>query len=239
MAHLHVIGRILAVASLACVPLATLQADDFEDYQAHNPDPWEGFNRTVFSINDSLDRYTLKPVAKVYRKVTPEPVNTGISNVFSNLGEPKNLINNLLQGKPHDAGIDLSRFFFNTTFGLLGVFDVATRMGLQRNDEDLGQTLGSWGVDSGPYLVLPFLGPSTLRDGVARVPEAVIAYNYRDQVSHVPTRNTAIGVDLVDIRADLLRQERLIMGDRYVFVRNAWLQNREFKVRDGLVEDDF
>jgi len=225
-------------ALLVAAPLSTVHADDFAANHA-DPDPWEGFNRVVFSFNDTVDRFTLKPAARAYQAVTPESLNRGVSNVFGNLGEPKNLFNNLLQGKPHDAGVDLSRFLLNSTIGVLGVFDVATRMGLQRNDEDFGQTLGAWGVGSGPYLVLPLLGPSTLRDGASRVPEAAIGYSYRDQLDHVPTRNTSIAVDLVDTRADLLKQERLVMGDRYTCVRNAWLQNREFKVRDGLVEDDF
>ena len=163
----------------------------------------------------------------------------GVSNVFNNLGEPKNLVNNTLQGKFHDAGIDISRFLFNTTLGIGGVFDVATRLGLQRNDEDLGQTIGSWGVASGPYVVLPLLGPSTMRDSAVRVPETFVGYTYTGQIDHVRTRNTAFGTDMVDTRATLLGQERLIRGDRYVFVRNAFLQNREFKVQDGQVEDDF
>ncbi|MFN3580139.1 MAG: VacJ family lipoprotein [Pseudomonas sp.] len=217
-----------------------LAQEDFDDYSAGaNPDPWEPVNRAVFRFNDTVDTYSLKPIAKTYDRFMPKPLNDGISNVFNNLGEPKNFVNNTLQGKPHDAGVDLARFLLNTMVGGLGVFDVATRMGLQRNDEDFGQTIGSWGVPSGPYVVLPLMGPSTVRDTGARIPEHFARYTPASRIDHVPTRNTTIGTDLVDTRAALLAQEGLIRGDRYTFVRNAFLQNREYKVRDGDVEDPF
>lgn len=220
---------------------AAMAQQDNADYAAEpvESDPWEPVNRAIFSFNDTVDRFTLKPVAKVYDRVVPEPVSNSISNVFSNLGEPRNLVNDTLQGKFHAAGIDTARFLLNSTVGVLGVFDVATKMGLQRNDEDFGQTLGAWGVPSGPYVVLPLLGPSTVRDGSSRIPESYAGYGYTDQVDHVPTRNTAIGTDLIDTRASLLSREKMIRGDRYRFVRNAFLQNREFQVKDGEVEDPF
>lgn len=225
----------LSVAS----PALAVDGDDYYQDDLRNPDPWEPVNRAVFRFNDTLDTYALRPIAKGYDKVVPQPLNDGISNVFNNLGEPKNLVNNVLQGKMHDAGVDLSRFMLNTTLGVLGVFDVATRMGLQRNDEDFGQTLGAWGTPSGPYVMLPFLGPSTVRDASGFAVEGLAELSYRPHIDDVPTRNTAIGVDVVDTRAGLLPQERLIRGDKYRFIRNAWLQNREFKVRDGQVEDEF
>ena len=227
-------------ATLACISSASAQ-EAYDDYAEEytNPDPWEPFNRAVFRFNDTIDTYTLKPLAKGYNAVMPEFLNDGVSNVFSNLGEPRNLVNNTLQGKFHDASVDLSRFLLNTTLGVVGVFDVATRMGLQRNDEDLGQTIGSWGAPSGPYVVLPLLGPSTIRDASSRIPETFIGYTYTGQVDHVPTRNTAFGTDILDTRAALLSQERLIRGDRYAFVRNAFLQNREYRVLDGVVVDEF
>ncbi|MBL4835781.1 MAG: VacJ family lipoprotein [Pseudomonas sp.] len=220
---------------------AAMAQEGYEDYSSESAsaDPWEPVNRAVFSFNDTVDRFTLKPAAKFYDWAVPEPVSDSVSNVFSNLGEPRNLVNNTLQGKFHAAGVDTARFLLNTTVGVLGVFDVATRMGLQRNDEDFGQTLGAWGVPSGPYVVLPLLGPSTVRDGSSRVPESYAGYSYTEQVNHVPTRNTAIGTDLIDTRASLLSREELIRGDRYRFVRNAYLQNREFQVKDGEVEDPF
>lgn len=205
--------------------------------QSHEDDPWEGFNRTMFTFNDTLDTYALKPLAQGYRTVTPDFLERGISNVFDNVGEVRNLSNNLLQGKLHAAGVDTARLLLNSTFGLLGFFDVASKMGLQRNDEDFGQTLGVWGLGSGPYLVLPFLGPGTVRDSVARWPDS---YNgLYTHIDYVRTRNQILAVDVLDGRASFLDAERLIQGDKYTFLRNVYLQNREFKVRDGLVEDDF
>lgn len=204
---------------------------------AAEEDPWEGVNRAVFRFNDTVDTYSLKPLAQGYQKVTPDVIETGISNVFNNLGDVVVLANDLLQGKIHDAGIDTSRILFNTTFGVLGFFDVATRMGLQKNDEDLGQTLGAWGLGSGPYVVLPLLGPSTVRDIGGRVGDSFLS-PYR-HINDVPVRNTTLGVDVVDTRAGLLSAERMITGDKYIFIRNAYLQNREFRTQDGQVEDDF
>ncbi len=217
------------VAALTMLGAASLQAAE--------EDPWEGVNRVVFRFNDAVDTYALKPVAKGYDRVTPQLLQDGIGNVFSNLGDVVVLGNDLLQGKIHDAGIDTSRILFNTTFGLLGFFDVATRMGLQKNDEDFGQTLGAWGLGSGPYVVLPLLGPGSVRDTVGRVPDSFLQpYPYID---HVPTRNLTRAVSTVDTRASLLSAERMITGDKYIFVRNAYLQNREFRTQDGQVEDDF
>lgn len=234
------VGSVL-VAALSWLGLTPAWADyDYDDEAEYrNSDPWEPVNRAVFRFNDTLDTYTLRPVARTYDRLMPKPLNDGVSNVFNNLGEPKNLVNNLLQGKFHDAGVDTARFLLNTTLGVVGVFDVATRMGLQRNDEDFGQTLGVWGVNSGPYVMLPFLGPSTLRDAPARGVEAYSGYNYYNHLDHIRTRNSTMATEMVDTRAALLGQERLIRGDRYTFIRNAYLQNREFKVRDGMVDDDF
>lgn len=231
-------GLIAATLLFAAPALAFDEFDD-TDASSRNPDPWEPVNRAIFNFNDRVDSVSLKPLAQGYNRFVPEPVRDGVSNVFGNLGEPRNLVNNTLQGKFHDASVDISRFLLNTTLGVGGVFDVATRWGLQRNDEDLGQTIGSYGVPSGPYVVLPLLGPSTLRDSLARVPESFETYTYRAQVDHVRTRNVAFGTEMVDTRAAILGQERLIRGDRYTFVRNAYLQNREFRVRDGVVDDDF
>lgn len=205
--------------------------------QASDSDPWEAFNRPVFHINETLDRYTLKPLAQGYQKITPQPVEKGVHNVFRNIGDLGNLANDLLQGKLHAAGVDTSRLLFNTTFGLLGFFDVASEMGLARNDEDFGQTLGYWGVSSGPYLMLPLLGPSSLRDAVGRVPDSYLGPYLH--IDHVRTANTELFVHTLDTRASLLPLEKVISGDKYIFVRNAYLQNREFRVNDGQVVDDF
>ena len=225
---LNCLSRVCACTVLAALPLAASAAEE---------DPWESINRPIFRFNDTLDTYALKPVARGYQAVTPQFLEDGVHNVFSNIGEIGNLANNLLQGKLHDAGVDTSRLIFNTTFGLLGFFDVASKMGLQRSDEDFGQTLGAWGVGSGPYLVLPLLGPSSLRDAPARIPDSFLGpYPYID---HVPTRNVSRAVNVVDIRASLLSAEKLVTGDKYIFIRNAYLQNREFRVTDGEVVDDF
>lgn len=219
---------LLAATALLCSP--SLQA-------ASEADPWEAFNRPVFTFNDTLDRWTLKPLAQGYQAITPDVVETGVSNVFNNLGEPVNLANNLLQGKLHDAGVDTARLLANSTLGLLGIFDVASMMGLERNDEDFGQTLGAWGLGSGPYLVLPLLGPSSPRDAFGLAVDSTLSpYSH---IHDVPARNSLRGLDLLDTRAELLAAERTITGDRYIFIRNAYLQNREFRVMDGAVIDDF
>jgi phospholipid-binding lipoprotein MlaA len=216
---------------LASVMLAPVAA------QAAEEDPWESVNRFTFRVNDTLDTYALKPLAQGYQAVTPQFLEDGIHNMFRNIGDVGNLANDVFQLKPQAAGVDTARLIFNTTFGVLGFFDVGTHMGLQRNDEDFGQTLGYWGMPSGPYVVLPLLGPSTVRDTFAKYPDTYTSpYRYID---HVPTRNTALGVNLIDTRASLLSAEKLINGDKYIFIRNAYLQNREFRVKDGQVEDDF
>lgn len=201
-------------------------------------DPWEGFNRAMFSFNDTVDAYFLKPVAKGYRAVTPDPLEQGVSNVFSNLGEVSNAVNGLLQLKFAQAGNDSGRLIVNSTIGIAGLFDVASHMGMEKSEgEDFGQTLASWGVESGPYVVLPLLGPTTLRDGVATPVEGYLTpIRY---VNDVPTRNTLYGVQLIDTRASLLDAEGLISGDRYTFIRDVYLQNREQLVKDGEVEDSF
>ncbi|WP_191490142.1 VacJ family lipoprotein [Pseudomonas sp. FEN] len=209
-------------------PLACANSDE---------DPWEGVNRPIFSFNDNLDTYALKPLAQGYQFVTPNIIQHGVHNFFNNLGEVKNLANDLLQVKLHGAGVDTSRFLFNSTLGLLGLVDVATPMGLQRNDEDFGQTLGHWGVASGPYLVLPLLGPSTLRDAPATLPDIYLSpVRYIDDV---PVRNSLYGIGMIDARAQYLSSEKFVSGDKYSFIRSAYLQTRKFKLEGEGVKDDF
>jgi len=200
-------------------------------------DPWEGVNRPIFAFNDVLDTYALKPLAQGYQFITPGVVQDGIHNVFNNLGEVKNLANDVLQAKFHSAGVDTSRFLLNSTIGLVGLIDVATPMGLQRSDEDFGQTLGYWGVNSGPYLVLPFLGPSPLRDAPAILSDAY-AYPVR-YIGDVPTRNSLYVLGVIDGRAQYLTAEKLMTGDKYTFIRSAYLQSRAFKINGATVKDDF
>jgi phospholipid-binding lipoprotein MlaA len=201
-------------------------------------DPWERFNRSTFKFNDALDRAIARPVAKGYVKVTPKFIRTGVSNWFNNLDTVPTIINDALQGKFRMAGHDTARFLLNSTLGLGGLFDPASAAGLDYNEEDLGQTLGKWGVKSGPYLVLPILGPSTGRDAFSR-----LADTYMEPVWYLEddsTRYLIRLVDLLDQRAGLLELDAQLERsyDRYAFVRNAWLQRREYQVKDGNVEDE-
>lgn len=203
-------------------------------------DPWEGFNRKVFAFNDAVDRGFLKPLAKGYQAVTPDFVDTGVSNVFANLGEVPSFVAHLLQGDLSSAGADGGRFAVNSTLGLLGLFDVASRMGLEQKNSDLGLAFGSWGVGPGPYLVLPFLGPSTVRDAIGRGGETVLHPLFH--VDEERLRWSLRALDIVDLRADLLEAEDLITGDRYTFLRNLYLQRRQFLqggVPEPSFEDDF
>lgn len=202
---------------------------------ASEADPWEGFNRAVFSFNETLDKYFLKPVSEGYVYITPSPVQTGIGNFFNNLGEVTTVINDVLQGKFRQAGLDSTRFLVNTTVGMAGFIDVGSRIGLQRNDEDFGQTLGYWGMGSGPYLMLPFLGPSTVRDTAGMVPDYFISPI--DNVDDDATRYGIRALQIVDLRSSLLEVEKLVAGDRYAFFREAYLQRRAFLVRDGVMDD--
>ncbi|MBA2778652.1 MlaA family lipoprotein [Billgrantia kenyensis] len=202
----------------------------------HPDDPWEGFNRQVFAFNEAVDRAVLKPVARGYRTVTPQPVQTGVGNFFSNLGEIRTALNSLLQGKPANAGRATSRFVINSTVGIAGLWDFATHMGITVRDEDFGQTLGVWGVAEGPYLVLPFLGPSTVRD-TAGLPLDTVTYPVY-YVENDKVRYGLTALRVIDLRAGFLDQEELIRGDRYVFIRDAYLQRRRFEVSDGELGDD-
>jgi phospholipid-binding lipoprotein MlaA len=200
-------------------------------------DPWERFNRSTFKFNDALDRAIAKPVAKAYVKVTPRVVRLGVSNVFNNLDNVPTVINDTLQGKFRQAGHDSARFLLNSTLGLGGLFDPASAAGLESNDEDLGQTLGKWGIKPGPYLVLPILGPSSVRDTFARA-----ADTYMEPVYYLEddsTRYLIRVIELIDMRASLLDLDSQLgrSYDPYAFVRNAWLQRREYQVKDGNVED--
>jgi phospholipid-binding lipoprotein MlaA len=200
-------------------------------------DPWEGFNRSMFSFNETLDRYAVKPLAQGYRYVTPDIAEKGVSNFFDNIGDIGNLFNNLLQFKFEAAGKTFARLTFNTTIGLGGLIDVASPMGIEAYEEDFGQTLGYWGAGSGPYLVLPFFGPSTLRDGLALPVDWAV--DPVSEVDHVPTRNSLSGLRLVDTRSRLLKAEQIISGDKYGFIRDAYLQRREYQINDGTVDVNY
>lgn len=197
-------------------------------------DPIEGFNRAVFSFNDGLDKMVLKPVAKGYDAVLPNPVRTGVTNFFGNVADVFVGVNNLLQGKLTAGASDLGRVAVNSTIGLLGVLDVASNMGLEKHDEDFGQTFGRWGVGSGAYVVVPVFGPRTVRDTVGLVLD--VAADPVANLDHVPTRNTLVAVRLVNDRADLLPADKVIEEaalDKYSYVRDAYLQRRRSLIHDG------
>lgn len=202
-------------------------------------DKFESYNRAVFAFNMRLDRWLLKPVARGYKWLAPEPVELGVSNFFSNLSEISNVVNDVLQWKWKQAGNDTGRFVLNTTVGVGGLFDVARHAGLEKAaGEDFGQTLAVWGVPQGPYFLLPFLGPSTVT-ATAGMPVDW----YTNPVSYIEdnaTSWTVKGVNIIHSRAQLLETEKLAKGgDFYIFVRDAYLQRRDFLVKDGQVVDDF
>lgn len=200
-------------------------------------DPFERFNRASFAFNDRLDRAIARPVARGYVRVVPRVARTGVSNFFSNLKQPVVFLSDLLQGKPRPAAHDLGRFLLNSTLGFGGLLDPATDAGLDRNDEDFGQTLGRWGVHAGPYLVIPVFGPRTLRDGFGDLIDQLadpVYYIEEDKV-----RWSLRGVKLLDQRARLLGTEQILNRafDRYAFVRNAYLQRRAYLIRDGASDE--
>lgn len=200
-----------------------------------NPrDPFETFNRGVYTFNDTVDRMVLKPVAQGYRAVFPQFVRTGVRNFFSNLDDITVFINGVLQFKLPQAFSDAGRFVLNSTVGLAGLFDVATHLGLEKHNEDFGQTLGYWGIGSGPYLVLPFLGPSSIRDGIGRVADYYTDVVWR--IDDKTVRYVLVGTRIVSTREQLLDTEKVLDAaalDRYAFIRDAYLQRRRNLVYDG------
>lgn len=209
----------------------------FAEEQSEQNDPFENINRVVFNVSDDIDRYLLRPVAEIYSDYTPYIVKTGISNVFSNLSEVDTAVNQALQGKLLLSLQDTSRFVINSTVGVVGIFDIASELGLERHDEDFGQTLGYWGIESGPYIFVPFIGPSTLRDIFAKPVSWFLSGNF--SISDTEASIILNGLDVIETRERLLIAENLIIGDKYQFVKEAYLQSREYLVFDGVVEDEF
>ncbi|MDA9010901.1 VacJ family lipoprotein [Gammaproteobacteria bacterium] len=200
-------------------------------------DPFENINRTFFDINEKVDNVALKPIALTYSK-TPEPVKYGITNFFRNLKEIDNTLNQVLQGKPKYAINDFSRFIINSTIGIGGILDPASSMGLERHDEDFGQTLGLWGVSPGPYLMIPFLGPTTTRDLLSRPISSFLEVTFHMDDSNV--RISLSALDAIETRERLLDVESLLSGDKYNFVRDSYSQSREYEIKDGLnIVDEF
>lgn len=229
-----------ALASCAVVP----------PNSGENPnDPWETFNRQTHAFNMTMDEYVLHPIAQSYADYVPTPVQDGVSNFFSNLGEPGNMLNNFLQGKFKEGAVSFARFLINSTVGIAGVFDVASHMNLEYAPEDFGETLGTWGVGPGPYIVWPFLGPSTARD-TASIPvdwaTDPTTYIFWDRSERYPYAVGLGALKVIDTRAKLLATDAMLQTalDPYVAVREAYLQNRENLVWDGnpplvLIEDEF
>lgn len=231
---------LLAVCALLVASgcASTRSADDpGSDY-----DPFEPVNRKVFAFNQAADRMVFRPIARGYDRITPEPVKTGVTNFFDNLSTPIWALNHLLQGEPKEAGLQLGRFLMNSTFGLAGVLDPASMNGLEEKPARFDQTFGKWGMPSGPYLVLPFLGPNTPRSGLgwyARF-QTDIVWNYLDQNRSV--RDKLVVLEFVDLRYRLLRVDRLVdeAPDPYIFTREAYRQRAEYEIRGEVpLEDEF
>ncbi len=200
-------------------------------------DPFEEFNRKTFEFNENLDEKILKPVAKIYSNFPPK-VKSGVTNFFNNLEDVETSVNQALQGKPKKSINDLTRFLINSTIGLAGFIDVASKIGLERHEEDFGQTLGVWGVGTGPYIMLPGLGPSTLRDTLSRPVSSFssITFHMTDADVNIALKT----IDAIETRERLLDVESLLSGDKYSFVKDAYIQSIAYEVKDGInVEDDF
>ena len=232
--RLKVIALVLfvfAVAGCTSVPVD----------QRIESDPWEGMNRSLYSANIAIDKATTRPLAKGYRAVLPSPVRKGVSNFFRNLTTPRSIVNNLLQGKPARGFSEFGRFLFNSTLGVAGVFDVATAGGMDEYREDFGQTAAVWGVSDGPYVMLPILGPQTLRDAILLPVDIVFDPLY--QYGNTSVRDKLYVLRLIDLRYRILATDKFFddSKDPYVTMRESYLQNREYEVFDGdpPVDDDF
>lgn len=221
-----------------CASSSQKEEQNLASNQAQSQDKLEGFNRAVFRFNDGFDRWFFKPVAKGYDKTVPTPMKAGVGNFFSNIGEVPSLINDVLQWKWNRAANNSGRFVINSTVGLLGILDVASELGIKKNSEEtFTQTLGTWGVARGSYIVLPFLGPNTVR-GVFSLPVDW----YTSPLNYVEPTETVLAanaLNLVHTRAELLDSEELISGDRYLFIREVYLQRLQYLEQDGEVTDDF
>lgn len=199
-------------------------------------DPFENLNRNIYEFNEQVDQIVLKPTATLYSNITPRFLKKGISNFFDNLNEIDNSFNQLLQGKPLKSINDLSRFIINTSLGFGGLIDVASEFGLAEHDEDFGQTLAVWGFGEGPYLMLPFLGPSNGRDIFSRPVTSFFEGTFHMDNANVTISLTAL--DAIETREKLLQIESLISGDEYTFIKDSYSQSRTYEINDGLVLED-
>ena len=225
---------LIGVVSLILSGCATYSGNSIADPN----DPWQAVNRPVFAVNDAFDQALFKPLAKSYSSITPEPIQDGVTNFFSNLNEIDNAINNLFQGKPEAFATSVGRLAINSTIGLGGIIDVASHMGLTHTPEDLGQTIGVLGAGAGPYVVLPFLGSNSVRD----IPGTILSMylNPLAWLDDVSFRNIMVGVNAVDARSNLLAKEDIaseISKDKYTLYKDAYLEEREFEISDGNLDD--
>tara|TARA_B100000902_G_scaffold215021_1_gene204477 strand:+ start:155 stop:895 length:741 start_codon:yes stop_codon:yes gene_type:complete len=221
---------ILLLVTTGCATTSKLSGD-------FNPDdPYEKSNRKVFEFNNKIDKLFLRPVTDFYDKATPEFAQTSITNFFANLDDIRISINNLLQGNVVESMSDITRFFINSIFGLGGFFDVASEMGLEKHSEDFGQTLGKWGAKPGPYLMLPFLGPSTTRDAFTFVGDTALApaLSLDDNAARVGL----ISLDLINTYSAFTGIADIESKDQYAFLRDAYLERRKYEINDGLSEED-
>jgi phospholipid-binding lipoprotein MlaA len=206
-------------------------------YAFTETDPLKDLNQKTHNLNQTLDLQVASPVARFYKRITPDFIEIGITNFTQNVEDLSIGFNNILQGKIKSGFSDLGRFTLNSTIGIGGFLDIATDMGLEKHDEDFGQTLAVWGVPDGPYLVLPGLGPSTMRDTLAMIPDAFLTPLWL--IDHDRTSYSLTAIDLIDTRARYLGLESVVIGDEYLFYRDAYLQSRQFEIKDGQIEDDF
>jgi phospholipid-binding lipoprotein MlaA len=200
-------------------------------------DPFQEINKKTHNFNLVLDKQLATPVARIYKKVTPDLVEKSITNFTHNIEDLSIAINNILQGKINNGISDLLRFTINSSLGVLGFFDVASNLGFEKHDEDFGQTLATWGMGAGPYIVLPGLGPSNLRDTLSMLPDAFLTPLYI--IDHDRTSYSLTAIDIVETRARYLGLESVVIGDDYLFYRDAYLQSREFDILDGEVSEEF
>ncbi len=224
---------LLLIVLLVSASVAAAQ----DSTEPETPDPFIGLNRMVFGFNEYFDNLLLRPLAVGYTHHLPGPVRTGVTNFFGNIDDVNTMANNLLQWKVADAISDGGRILINTTIGIGGLLDVASELGLEKHQEDFGQTLGAWGVAPGPYVVLPIFGSSSVRDTFGFALDSFLNPLY--YVEDDAVRLSTYGAERVEWRAGLLPRESLIVGDRYLFLREAHLQTRKFEVDDGVIDDPF
>lgn len=223
---------------LRCVLLAGVAGQALPaSAQARDADPFIEVNRSVYNFNEALDELIIKPVTRSYDYVMPDMAKRGVTNFFNNLDDVNVVVNDVLQGKVRNAARDSGRLVLNSTIGIAGFIDVASGFGLYKNNEDFGQTFGYWGIGPGPYLVVPFLGNYTLRDAIGFIPDYL--FNPIFWIHDEMPRHGLYAMDTVDTRLYYLAAESMITGDEYVFVRDAYLQRREYLVADGEVYDEW